>query len=461
MITPTQSWLNYNALPNKQRVTLISFSIYTRVFTTQVTQVGGQVPWINSISGGGLKVDDFNGWAQRGGLTVTVVDVANQISNDLAGLTDPLDGQTVTIKSGFVGMSQSQFVTLLTMQVEKVDVGDEGNTYEIQLRDLGIELNYPVYLTADDSWPTSSRHTKSILMNPMDLINDVLVNQIGYSSGRLNATSLAYYKAQLFPGLELSFTLDLGPQAQDFLNTEIFKALYGYGFWNSLGQYTPHFFAAQPSASPVMDLYDGVNVPGLGFKSGLGTPIQSPLPVFVSGDYYTIMSYDYDYNGQNFESELVTASADSPPDLSRQQKIQAKGLLSPIGGGLYARLVANTLFQRYGSRPSLLRPEIDWTGVLIEPGDLVYVTHPQIKLKGVIGLVYEIMEVQGTETDWEKGTVTLDLLDTPWLEVGPYEIAPHGTAAWTSGGAATPYMFISSGTPPKYSDGTIGRVLYP
>jgi hypothetical protein len=468
MVPLTPNWIATNSLPSKRRVTTATFSTYPRIFSTQGSSAPGWAPWIISVEGGGIRADDTSGWAQRSGMTLKVQDFQGLLTQDFESAI--LDGQTVTIQTGFAGLAAADFATVATMQVDKVDIADEGNAYDITLRDLGIEMDNPVYQYGDDGWVTSDQHKRTVQLSPMDLITDVLVNQIGYSSARLNSTAMAWYAANLFNGMTLQFIMSNSPQAQEFLTTELFKALYGFGFWNYAGKYTPHFHAAV-DPTVVMDLFDGVNPPDGGFLSSLWAAIQSPLPVEQAGDYYTSVQYRLDYDGNQYTSIINPVFGTAEPfDVSRMYTIQAKGLRSPLGGALYVRLVAWVLFQRYGLRPVTLPCEVDWTGIALEPGDVVAVTHPlvkrhttgaQIVSAGLVGLNKELFHIEEISPNWEKGTVRLNMTDVNYLANGPWQIAPDDAPVWTSGGAATKNIYIASQATGNYSDGTAGRPLYP
>jgi hypothetical protein len=451
MIPVSNSFKSANANPARKPIHLLSIAGYARAFTTAKTGVAGQYAWISGIEGGGLKVDHLSGWAQRSSLTMKVQDHASLITADLAGTV--LDGAVATLQSGFAGMAQSDFATLAVMKVDKVELTEGGTVYEIVLRDLGVELNNVVYDSADDGWPTSSNHRRSVQGTPTAILTDVLENQIGYSAGQLNAAAFTNYSSNLFPGLTLVFSLDTAPQAQEFLNTEIFKALYGYGFWNYAGKFTPYFFAGQAAPNPAIALTTD--------------NIIAPLPVETAGDYYNFLTYRLDYDGSNFNSEVdsVFAPGVTTYGLPAQQIIQAKGLRSPLGGALYTRLVAWTMFQRYGVRPGMLELDADWTAIVCEPGDQVTVTHPRIKnkLTGVVGMNGELFEVMGAEPDFGNMRVKLTLLDVNYLNNGPYKIAPDGTATWTGTPAqkADKYLYIAANATGKYADGTAGRAIYP
>ena len=221
---------------------------------------------------------------------------------------------------------------------------------------------------------------------------------------------IAAYKTSLFPGLVMEFNLDKPPQADEFLKTELFKPFFGFGFWDYLGRYTPHFHAAAAAPSVALAL--------------TSNNIQSPLPVETAGDYYNVVSYGLDYDGSNFNShiESIYAPGVNIYKLPAQHMIQAKGLRSPLGGALYTRLVAWTIFQRYGLRPRILELDANWEALKLELGDLVTVTHSQIKneLTGATSMTNEFLEVHGMAPDWQRGTVGLKLLDVNYLAQGPY-----------------------------------------
>jgi hypothetical protein len=451
MISLTTNFAKFNALKDKRRVHLLEIAGYSRVFSSQITNVAGQQPWIQEISGGDLDADCMNGSASRNQLSVRVLDKAGTISRDLQSLI--FEGAVTTLKTGFREIPQSDFATVNVMKIDKVEVAERGTIYNFILRDLGVELNNTIYQTADDGYPTSQDHKRTIVGNPMDILVDILENEIGYSVGQLNTAVIAGYKANLFPGLTMEFSLDKPPQADEFIKTELFKPFFGFGFWDYLGRYTPHFHAAQ--AAPVIAL------------ALTASNIQSPLPVETAGDYYNVVSYRLDYDGSNFNSEIDSLYAPGVNiyGLPTQDIIQAKGLRSPLGGALYARLVAWTIFQRYGLRPGILELDADWEGIKLELGDLVTVTHSQIKnkLTGAESMTAEMFEVHGMAPDWQRGTVGLKLLDVNYLAQGPYLIAPDGTPVWTSASPTekATYMFIADDTTREYSDGVAGHPLFP
>lgn len=451
MIPSSQNFQYANAQTAKFPVHVFSIAGYERVFTNQITRIPGQYPWIMEITGGDMTANEIDGTASLGQVTVKVIDRDGLITADLPGAA--LEGSVATISTGFAELSQSDFITTNTMVVDKIELTDFNNAYNIVLRDPGVKFNNTIYGTADDGYATAQGHTKTLLMNPMALMYDVLVNQLGYLPSQVNTSAMNYYEASLFPGFTMDFTLNYPVQAQEFLNTELFKALYGYGFWNYAGQFTPYFFTARGAPTIALAL----------------TPdnIISPLPVTTAGNYYDVVDYRMDYDGQNFWTEIeeIYGPGVTAHGLPTQQIIQSKGLRSPLGGGLYARMISAVLFQRYGYRPVQLDVDVFWTAVVLELGDLVTVTHPLIKniLTGSVGMTNEVFEVQGVTRDYTKGTVSLKLLDVNYRQSGPFEVAPNGTPSWTGSTPAQQqqYMYIASAANSEYSTGQAGNAIYP
>ena len=76
MIPLSTNFAKFNALKDKRRVHLLEIAGYSRVFSSQITNVAGQQPWIQEISGGDLDADCMNGSASRNQLSVRVLDKA-------------------------------------------------------------------------------------------------------------------------------------------------------------------------------------------------------------------------------------------------------------------------------------------------------------------------------------------------------------------------------------------------
>ena len=451
MIIASSLFNRYNQTTTKGWVHLLAIAGYPRVFSTVPTRVPGQYPWIDSLEGGGITVDELSGTAQRDALVVRVLDKDGAFTTDLESYI--LDGCAATIYTGFNDIPQSEFLTAQTLIVDRIDVAERGTAYDISLRDATLQLNNLIYTVADNGFTTSSDNHRTLRMNPMDIVADALENELGFDPSALNSTVINAYKNSIFAGLLMDFALDTAPQAKEFLETEIMKAMFGWAFWNNLGQYTPHFHTNRDAPTIAMALDANI--------------IQSPLPVMTAGDYYNLMTYRLDYDGQNYLTEVdsIYGPGATRYGLPAQQIIQSKGLRSPLGGALYSRLMAWTLFERQGFRPGLLDLDLDWRGIVLDPGDVVSVTHPLIKnkLAGVGYLAGELFEVHGIKPDWQSGKVSLNLLDVNFLADGPYAIAPDVTPDWPGASPTqkADYMFVASDATGEYSDGTPGHPIYP
>jgi hypothetical protein len=115
---------------------------------------------------------------------------------------------------------------------------------------------------------------------------------------------------------------------------------------------------------------------------------------------------------------------------------------------MFAELAASATFRRYAVKPWILNYTSFWPSIVLEPGDVVPVTHPQIPIKGVgMGFVNRWFEVQKKEPNWVDGTVDLSLIDVNWMNATQRVIAPNGTPNYAGSSAAqrAEYLYPDQG----------------
>jgi hypothetical protein len=340
--------------------------------------------------------------------------------------------------------STSDYITYGHYVVDSVETTSSNLRYRFNLRDKGLKFDQYVYSTGDDGYLTAKQHPRTVTGNPMAILNDVLINQLGYTSADVNTSVLSSYQSTLFTGLTMVFHLTQPSQAKTWLKQEIFDPLAGYGFWNSAGQYTPHFILPQTQPSVQQTVIDH---PTIASQAG----IESPLPVMGVGQFCAEMLTMMDYDGQNYNTGV---GSEYSPGITRyglqdMRPKQSRGLLSPLGGAVYARIAQYAGFRRYGLKPRILKCIASWPAVRLELGDLVYVTHPLIpnKYTGAMGLTNNWFEVQGNSPNWMAGTVNLDLIDVQYENNPVLQIAPDGTPNWagSSGAQRATYGYANEG----------------
>lgn len=433
----------------KKPIHLLTIAGYSRVFTSPETGVGGQYPWIAEMGSLQQAAQDRDGGSSLSDLEITVIDKSNLITADFPGFT--FEGKQATIKTGFSGMLQADYITVATMRVDSVASSKDNTAYVFRLTDNSLKFSQMVYRTGDDGRPTATSHPKTVSGNPMDVLLDVLQNQLGLSAGEINTTAINNYKNSIFAGMKMKWSLTRASEAKQWLELEIFKALGGYGFQNYAGAYTPFFFIPRAAPTIALTLNDH-NI------EGVPEPSQADLVNFLS--------YRFDYDGSKFQTELseVFASSANTYGLQEQQIIEARGARAVYGSWIWARLLANALFLRYGSKAPMVKVKAFWNAVILEPGDFVYLTHPLVpnRAAGTMGITNRLFEVLEVEKDFQTGAVNLTLLDVNWLAAASmYQVAPDGTPVWT---LATPaqkaqYMFVASASTGNYSDGAAGHKI--
>ena len=149
-----------------------------------------------------------------------------------------------------------------------------------------------------------------------------------------------------------------------------------------------------------------------------------------------------------------------------EHNINADGMRSSLQGYLISWLVARLIFGRYGFKnltfDSNASPGIMslW---LLEPGDYVPVTHPQIpnRKAGVMGITNYPFEILNKKTNFQEGVITLTMIDATYLNVfGFAEITPDGEANYTSASSGDKLIYMwQAGSNGEYSNGDAGKLL--
>jgi hypothetical protein len=450
MIASNPSFDAHNKRKAKQLIHLVEIGGYNRAFITSQPLAVGQFSWIKKLGTLSQRADLLEGKSTVPGVDMTVLDRVNLLTADFPATT--FEGRAATIKTGIDGMALSDFITLATLLVDSVD-SDESNTcYTFHL--VGDErlIKKTIYRTADDGLGTGDEHRKTVTGNPMDILTDVLQNQVGLPGSKINATAIANYKATVFAGAQMQFSLSKAPEAKQFLDLEIFKALGGFNFSDSLGRYTPLFLIRNAVPVPVLTLTD----------KNLVT-----LPVPKQSTFINEFVYRFDSDGSKFGSELTVVNAASAAKygLSGMHVIESRGQQGLRGAWPFGRILANAIFLQYAFKPLTLEVTAFWDAALVELGDFVRVTHAKVPNRevGTMGITNRLFQLTARTLDFMAGTVSLTLLDANWLDLmAGYEIAPDSQVDWTSASdeEKATRMFVASATTGKYSDGAEGNKIF-
>lgn len=451
MIPASQTWTQLaSAGAGGAAPPVVAFQItgYSRTFTSSPTGIPNFYPWLSSGNLGSLtmSVNDLEGGSNVGDLSFTVIDFNRLITQDLQNGLNIL-GNVCTIMVGFPNLPQSQWITLMTMVVDHIDLANQNTGYKFTLRDNSTLMQQYSFQVADDGFPTSQNHVATVQTDPMTALYDAVIES-GLPSANINIAAIEALQQTCYFGLLVYFQITYPPRAKDWIEQEILKPLGGYWFWNYLGQLTPYSMLPYAQPSPAMELNDA--------NIDIATP---PVPM-RSNDYTAVMIYkmDGDSNGQNFQTDIVSefAPAVNLYGIAQSKIIQSRGIRSSLGGVRVAYLTTQNVFSRYGLKPLTYKPRCFLPAMLLEIGDKVSLTHAlvpnamwasQFRMSGTMGIQGTLWEVKGKTVDLNSGMTQLDLLDVSWQIVNPgYFIAPNGTGPYSVGneGRTTDYMYYSS-----------------
>jgi len=461
MIPATTNFSNANASLVKTPWHILQIAGYSPIFTFGKTGIVGQYPWISKMSPLTQKVNDTEGTSTLSDLSIEIIDKNQQITSAFPTFT--FEGKQATVTSGFPTITYpTDFLTVATLVIDKVSATADNTVWVFTLKDQSrLTKGTVVYTTGDDGFRTSNDHPKSLFMNPMDVLTDVLQNQLGLPAAQINSSEIARLKAGIFAGMQMKFRLTTAPNAKDWIDRELFKALGGYSFSNYAGAITPVYFVPNKAPVSAITLTDHNLVK-------LPTPDQAEVLNFVT---YRLDASEKKSSSTTsatgFMSELTEVYGTSVTLLGKlqtQHVLESHGLESGKGGWQYARLLVNTLFLRYGLKPMLLNVEAFWTAVIVEPGDFVRVTHSLIpnRTTGTLGITNRLFEVLEVKKNFDKGTIELLLLDMNWLDqLTAVQVAPDGEPAWPLSTRADRlnFMFISNSAG-VHSDGSAGQAIF-
>lgn len=434
----------------------VEIDTYSKVFSNDPGY--GTNDWLVSVDDIATSVNDVDGSANQISFGFTVQDFMGAVTADF--LSFVYEGKKVTIKTGFTGLAYDDFATVFVGVVDSVASANANNEYYFNVVDTSDRLSQVVFQTGDDGFPTSSDHIKTVVGHPIDIILTILgPTYLNLDTDLIDTSKLEAYRDGPFAGLEFVFRISQAPAALDFIQAQIMKPLGGYLWINAAGQVTANFF--YPLAGPVAEFEFGrdtwLSIPEAEQTDMINTvQIQydkDDADSNASGDYFAQQTEEYgpsiDLYGQY--GELV---------------IQADGMRSEFQGAFLTKITSRLYFLRYGFKNLKFdqgAADSIWNTLLLECGEVVSVTHPQIpdRRAGTMGVTNKLFEILGKTIHPETGTITYTMIDADYLaSFGFFKIAPtaHVDYAASSGADRAKYMFMASSSK-KYTNNDPGNVL--
>ena len=465
MISASPAYLTANANPIKKPIFVITISGYSKAFSNAplTGTIGGAAiyDWLVGMEDHQVTVNDLDGGCDLSDFIFTVQDgsplTPGAITADFPSFT--FEGKTAQLLQGFAGMVLADYATLLTFRIESVESVTSNLEYTFSCPDILADLAQTIYGTGDDGLPTSSSDVRTLLGHPLDILIAALETECGYLSSQVDETKIIAYRDGIYSGALMQFSLDAAPTAKDFIESEIMKPLGMYLRTNNLGQITIESFYPLVTAT-VMDFN-----PGNLFA----------IPMVGQADLINevVLRMD-DSSGSTFTTESVLTYA---PSITRyglygQQTIEAKGLRSGLNGLFVGGVTAFLIFLRYGMKAlccgdngkNSSSDPIDawWNTALVEPGDLVTMTHPQVPDRdlGVIGITGKAFVVMDRTWQFFAGHVQYKLIEVNLAKLTEFAITSDGEAAYTSASSGDEHtlMFLCNDAD-QYSNGDPANTL--
>jgi len=472
MLQATANWLAANAKFEKSLVYYIVIDGYYRSFyscpnfallTNPLADVGD--PWLVSIDEHDKNINDMEGGADQEKFCFTVQDRNNLITADM-GAGTVFEGSLVQVYVGFTSLtSTSDYLLYWQGYVDQVDSANSNTEYYFQCSDVTTKLQQTVYLIGDNGGQTSGNNIKTLTGHPLAMMLDILQNQLrdpitgqALNPALIDVAKITEYMTGPFDGMEFLFHLSQPPAALDFIKNQLLKPLGGY-LWVSQGKLTVNFFYPLGTPTPVQNI---------GQNDWLSIPTAEQTQMINT----VVYQFDKDDgDGSSSGNYLSSNTQQYGPSVSRyglfgELNINADGMRAALQGYLISWLVSYLIFGRYGFK-NLTFDQNAAEGLmslwLLEPGDIVSVTHSKIpnRSTGVMGITNFPFELLNKKTNFEKCIVTLTMIDATYLsKFGFAEITPDGEPAYTSASSGDKLIYMwQSGSSGKYSNGDPGKVL--
>jgi hypothetical protein len=455
MITASTNWQNANAPIARKPRHRIEIAGYSKIFTGPNVELANEYAWLKDAAWGSLNVsiNDLECSSTLGDFTFTVQDRGGALTADQTAAM--LEGSLLVVRSGFAGLALADYIPLFSGIVTQTAVVDAGMAYKITAKDASYFLQYLIYVTGDDGYPTSSNHPKSLYGDAVTLMLDVLQNQLGMSSSQLNLAAFNALASGALAGVKLQFSLTTAPQGLEFLTREFCKPLGVLLFTNGAGLLTP--ISLIPTAPPTVALaMDKTNVTDVSFD--VAQPVDE-------------LTYEFDYDGSNYGSQLADINAVVPYP-GNQVTIESQGVQSVLGGWQLSRRLARALFLRHAWRTGMPTITAFWRAAVVEPGDFVTVSHPEIPdlVAGTMGVTNRLYQALDVTRDLDNDNVQLKLIDANWLAqllgtgLAGYKICNGATQTAPYVSSSNPsyagqYMFICDDTGHYTPSGDAGHAL--
>jgi len=420
--------------------------------------------YLVDIRGGGQRITPRSGRTSIGGITFSLQDQDNEITALLS--TDPywFHRKKTTVKVGYQGMFEGDFLTIMVGWVTGLKLGRNGMQYVFTITDPQKWMQRKIFRGAEDTPVNLSGNPINIMLQVLTSTGagtngdyDTLdaANGLGIDEDYINVSSIESIRDRWFPGpsISMSFTITKRVQAKAWLEKEIYKILNVYPTIDADGKFNIRPFKPPLPEADTVQSFDEDNIIGL------------PTYDFNLKDLINEVEckYDWDSVDEEFDTEdfyIESTSLNNRGPGKSPLVLESKGLTTALGGGDFLATRKAKVFERYATPPPRISISTWFSQWLTEAGDVVPLTHsllPDIE-NGTRGISNVRMEVINRTIDWRRGKVKIELLETGF-ESAPYcQISPSMTVVT---GVSNTQFTVSSADAAKFSAGQEIAMHYP
>jgi hypothetical protein len=461
MISASDAFNSANASLQKRPVYAIVIESYSRAFCTASGFTFSGIdadPWLVSIEDHTITINDLDGGADLADLVFNVQDRGGAITSDFPGFV--FEGKRVSLLAGFQGMAATDFVTLFTGKIDSIESANANTEYVFSCPDIRQELAKVIYSTSDSGIATDADHPRTLNGNPLDILISALQNEVGLDSADIDLAKITQYRDTVYAGVQFQFSITSPPAAKDFIENELMKPLGAYIWPNNLGQISVNFY--YPALQNVVFDFSRDNL--------------VEIPEAGTADLVNQANIRFDYDSSDApKAEAVRQDAPSVAryGLFGQYIIESRGLRSGLQGYLLGAFVAFLFFLRYGAKQLMFGASNSgngnaapvsaiWSACLVEPGDIVTLTHPQVpdRVAGVIGVSGKTFVVMDRTWQFFECLVQFKLLEIDLSPFRQFRITDNGEGNYTGvSGTDESSLMFQCGDGDAYSTSAPGNTL--
>ena len=451
MLTTTTNFDTYNDASAKTPLHVIEFDGLSTIYCDHLPSDATEFykPYIVDISGLDQQITIQKGKSSIGSLVVTILDVNQSLSIQIANDATYFHRKKATLKSGYVGNAIADLLQESTGWVTDMKRSPDGLSWIFSITDPQKWLQKTIFRNATDLNPYY------LSGNPIKIALSILTSSdsgtnsdydlgdsdygCGLDSDSVNISSMERVMGDRFWGQthNLYFVITEKQKAKDFLEREIWQVLNCYPQIDGSGKFFIVPFAP-PVATRQVQTFDSQVIIGNKMPS-----LDMNLSAMINEIDFQI---DYDYTSGEFNYIYYYVNANSYENRgpsSDPLSIKSKGLKITMGTWSqpsHALEVINrrqqAVFARLAIPPIKISFDAFFSQRITEVGDIVPFSHNNLidVETGQLGIDSRLMEVTNKKVNRRNGTTSFTFLDTGFTKDKYSVFSPYMTIVSASSG---------------------------